>query len=474
MRKNSRNTTALAALLTTLCACTQAPVLDQPRVALADTYREQAPWMAARPADALPRNAWWTLYGDAGLDEMQAQLIKNSPDLEAALAHYRQASAFTDQLRAGLYPTVGASAVAERVRQRAIGSTPATEVNLRGFAAEADYEVDLWGRVSNTLAAGRASEQAAQAELESARQSLQTDLADKYIALRGLDQGIALFRATIEAYARALALTQTRHDGGLSSGLDVSRAQTQLETARSQLAQQIAQRALLEHAIAALTGASPSQFNLPPRLDPLRLPSIPAGLPSELLQRRPDIASAQRRMEAANAAIGVARAAYFPAVTLSAGGGYQSTAAGALIATPNLFWAIGPTLVAPLFDGGRRDAQIAQARAALDESGARYKSVVLGAFVQVEDNLALLNNFRNAVQAQGAALAAARKTLSIASSRYRDGAASYLDVVVAQTMALQVERDALDLDTRQRRASVQLIRALGGGWDAANATARAR
>ena len=247
----------------------------------------------------------------------------------------------------------------------------------------------MWGRIRNQIASGSAAEQAAQADLESARLSLQAQLADNYFALRGLDQEVALFNETVTAYGKALDLTTSRHDGGLASGLDVSRAQTQLDTARSQSAQQVAQRAVLEHAIAALVGASPSQFTLEPRLAAVELPVIPVGVPSELLQRRPDIAAAQRRIMAANANIGVARAAYFPAITLSAAAGYQDSGSGSFIAAPNLFWSIGPSLVKPpLFDAGKRGAQVAQAQAVLEESAARYRSVVLGAFQQVEDRAA--------------------------------------------------------------------------------------
>jgi NodT family efflux transporter outer membrane factor (OMF) lipoprotein len=451
------------ALAVALGGCSFAPRLEVPDVPTAAAYKEAAPWTTANPADTLPRDAWWTLYGDAQLDALQARLLENSPDLAAALARFQQAKAFTDQLRSGLYPTLAGTASARRIRQP--GSAPDT-YGLRTLGVEADYELDLWGRIRNQVAAGSAEEQAAQADLESARLSLQAQLADTYISLRGLDREIALFDATVTAYERALALTKSRHDGGLASGLDVSRAQTQLEVARAQVAQQAAQRAVLEHAIAALVGESPSQFALAPRLAAIDLPAIPVGVPSVLLQRRPDIAAAQRRIMAANANVGVARAAYFPAITLGAAAGYLGSGSGSLIAAPNLFWSIGPSLVLALLDGGRRNAQVAQAKAVLDESGARYRGVVLGAFQQVEDNLALLSHYRTAAEAERAAVAAAQRSLDFATSRYRDGAASYLEVVTSQAAALQTQRDALDLDTRQRRASVQLIRALGGGWEA--------
>ena len=459
------------ALAIALGGCSLAPALKVPDVPTTAAYKEEAPWTPAKPADRLPRDAWWTLYGDAQLDALQARLLENSPDLAAALARYQQARAFTDQLRSGLYPTLAGSANMQRTRQsesrplRVLGPTSPNDYDSRTLGLQADYEFDLWGRIRNQIASGSAAEQAAQADLESARLSLQAQLADNYFALRGLDQEVALFNETVTAYGKALDLTKSRHDGGLASGLDVSRAQTQLDTARAQAAQQVAQRAVLEHAIAALVGASPSQFTLEPRLAAIELPAIPVGVPSELLQRRPDIAAAQRRIMAANANIGVARAAYFPAITLSAAAGYQDSGSGSFFTAPNLFWSIGPSLVLALFDAGKRGAQVAQAQAVLEESGARYRSVVLGAFQQVEDNLALLHHYRAAAEAERSAVAAAQSSLDFATSRYRDGAASYLEVVTSQAAALQTQRDALDLDTRQRRASVQLIRALGGGWE---------
>jgi NodT family efflux transporter outer membrane factor (OMF) lipoprotein len=472
MRKSSASLLVLLAAAA-LGGCSFAPRLDIPDVPTASAYKEEAPWTRAAPSDQLPREAWWTLYADADLDALQARLVAGSPDLAAALARYQQAKAFTDQLRSGFYPTVVASANAQRVRQsqqkplRVLGPLSPDEYSSVTLGAEVDYEFDLWGRIRNQVASGAATEAASRADLENARLSLQAQLADDYIALRGLDQEVALFDATVTAYGKALELTQSRHGGGIASGLDVSRAETQLESARSQVSQQKAQRAVIEHAIAALIGESPSRFTLEPRIAQINLPSIPPGVPSTLLQRRPDIAAAQRRIMAANANIGVARAAYFPDITLSAPVGYQSSGIGPLIAAPNLFWSIGPTLLLTVFDAGKRDAQVAQARAVLDENAAVYRGVVLGAFQQVEDNLALLNHYRAAAKAEKAAVDAAQRSLDFATSRYRDGAASYLEVVTAQAATLEAQRDALDLDTRQRRASVQLVRALGGGWYAA-------
>lgn len=449
--------------------CSMAPPLKTPEVDVAQNYKETAPWMVAQPADELPRGSWWKLYGDAELDALEDKLIANSPDLAAAVARYAQAEAYTTQLRSGLFPTLDAAASGQRNRQsenrplRTNGAGP-DQYGAYSLGVQANYEVDLWGRVLNIVASGRATADAEKADLESTRLSLQAELAQNYIALRGLDQQIALLRDTVAAYSKALDLIKVRHDGGIAPGLDVARAQTQYDTAQSQVEQSLAQRALTEHAIAALVGASVSDFSIAPRMEEIALPAIPVGVPSTLLQRRPDIAAAQRRVAAANASIGVAKAAFFPSLTLSGVLGYQSTSLGNLIAAPNTFWAIGPSVLLNLFDTGKRKAQVAQAQAVLDETGAQYRGVVIGAFQQVEDNLALLNHYTTAAASQQSAAAAARQSLDFAMSRYREGAASYLDVTTSQTAALQTQRDLLDLNTRRLQASVQLIRAVGGGW----------
>lgn len=461
----------LLALL--LGGCSFAPPLAVPEISPAvGEFKEEKLWVPAQPADSLPRDAWWTLYGDAALDALQKRLIANSPDLAAALARYQQAIAFNAQIRAALFPTIDASADAQRIRQsekkplRVRGPNSPDIYNDFSLGVEANYELDLWGRIRNQVSSAAASERAAQADLESARLSLQAQLADYYLMLRGLDQENSLLNDTVTAYAKALDMTRTRHDGGIASGLDVARAQTQYDTARSQASQTLAARALIEHAIAALVGEPASTFAIVPQRTEIRLPNVPAGMPSTLLQRRPDIAAAQRRIEAANAQIGVARAAYFPSVMLGAVFGYQSSDSGDFIKAPNRFWAIGPSLVLSLFDAGRRQAEVARTEAALDELGASYRSVALAAFQQVEDNLALLKHYHTALAAEQSAAAAAQRSLDFATSRYREGAISYLEVVSSQTAALDAQRAALDINTRQLRASVQLIRALGGGWSA--------
>ncbi len=455
-----------------LSGCSLAPKLTLPDVPVAAAYKEESPpWTSAQPADGLSRGDWWTMYGDADLDALQKRLIEHSPDLAAALARYNQAKAFSDQLRSGLFPSLALGAGVERDGLsnnrplRAAGSS--NDYNSFTVGLQAGYELDLWGRIRNEVAAGRAQAQASAADLESARLSLQTELADDYVVLRGLDRQIALLNETVTAYGKALALTQARHDGGVVAGLDVARAQTQLGTSRSLVAQTLALRAVSEHAIAALIGESASEFSIEPRQAAITLPDVPVGVPATLVQRRPDIAAAQRRVAANNANVGVARAAFFPDITLGATLGHQSTATSNWISAPNLFWSVGTSLLFDLFDAGKRKAQVAQARAALDESGSVYRGVVLTAFQQVEDGLALTHNYRTAATEEHSAVTAAQRSLDLSLAQYREGATSYLDVVTSQTVTLQTQLSSLDLDTRELRASVQLIRALGGGWTSA-------
>ncbi len=468
MKANSAPAGVVLAAAAMLSGCALAPPLKLPAVPTAAAYKEAGPWIPAQPADGLSRGDWWKLYGDPDLNALQMRLIEHSPDLAAALSRYDQAKAVSDQMRSGLFPSLALGADTERdglSNMRPLRpANSANNYNSFTVGVQANYELDLWGRIRNEVTAARAEAQAYQADLESARLSLQAQLADDYIVLRGLDQQIALLNETVSAYEKALALTEARHAGGIAAGLDVARAQTQLDTSRSLAEQTLALRAVSEHAIAALIGASASEFSIAPRVTPLTLPQVPVGVPSTLVQRRPDIAAAERRIAASNANVGVARAAFFPAVTLSAALGYQSTQAGNWITAPNTFWSIGPSLLFSLFDAGKRKAQVAQAQAALDESGSLYRGVVLTAFQQVEDSLALTHHYRIAATEEHAAVTAAQRSLDLSLTQYREGATSYLDVVTSQTVTLQSELTALDLDTRELRASVQLIRALGGGW----------
>jgi len=461
---------AIAMLLVAgLSACSLAPAYKAPEVPVAGQYANAAtPWTEAKPADHLDRDGWWKLYGDTRLDDLQTKLLANNATLAAALAHYQQSEAFTKQVRAGLYPTVGLNGNASRNRESDTrplrGATSPSIYDSYTIGAQLDYEVDLWGRVRDTVAAGTAEQAASAADLASARLSLQAQLADSYLQLNGADRQIKVLNESIDAFSRALQLTQSRHEGGIASGLDVARAQTQLSNARSQLTQAQAQRALVLHAIAVLVGDSASQFTLATNDAPVAVPTIPVDVPSVLLQRRPDVAAAERRTAAANARVGIARSAFFPQLTLDGQGGWQSSQWGSIATAPNRFWAIGPSLLLNVFDGGRRKAGVEAAKAATDEAGAQYRAVVLNAFAQVEDNLTLLRDLGTALTDQRAAADAAQRSVDLSLNRYREGAVGYLDVVQAQTAALDARRSVIDLETRQLRASVQLIRALGGGW----------
>jgi len=464
----------LSVLLITLLglgACSLAPEYKAPATPLAAQFRTIGPWTSAQPSDQASRDGWWHIYNDPQLNELQQRLLVNNPDLSAALSHYAQAQAFVTQVESGLFPTVKGIGDFQRDRQSDTkplrSATAASEYNSFTLGGEVDYEVDLWGRVRDSVAAGTDEAQAGKADLASVLLSLQAQLADSYIRLRGLDQQTQLLTQTTEAFSKALNLTQGLHGGGIVSGLDVARARTQLSSAKSQLTQNLAQRALIEHAIAALVGASASEFTLAASTTAIELPVVPVGVPSTLLQRRPDIAASERRIAAANANIGVARAAFFPSITLSAQAGYQSDEYAGLLAAPNLFWAIGPSLVTTLFDAGARQAGVDAAKAATDEAGARYRSVVLGAFQQVEDNLSLIAGLGNALNDQREAANAAQDSENLALARYRQGAVGYLDVVEAQTVALDAQRSVLDLQTRQLSANVGLVKALGGGWTSA-------
>jgi len=459
--------TALALLLG---ACSLAPPLKTPVVPAGDAYKEGGTWTQAQPADRLPRDSWWTLYGSPELDALQTQLIAANPTLAAAFANYAQARALADQARAGLFPTLGLNAGVQRARESVnaplISSAAPRYFDTNVLGGSVSYELDLWGQIRNEVKAGEANAAAAAADLENARLSLIAQLVNDYIQLRSLDRSSKILDDTVVAYSRALVITEQRHGAGIAPGLDVSQAQTQLDAARSQAAQTLAQRALMEHAIAALLGVSASTFSIERAIVDIQQPQIPTGIPATLLQRRPDIAAAQRRMMAANANIGVARAAYYPSLTLGGSGGVESTSFSNWLTAPSTFWAIGPNALLSVFDGGLRKAQVAQARAEFDASAANYRGTVVGAFQQVEDGLATLNYDSKAARQEKAAVDAAQRTLDFSLALYVQGAVDYLTVVTSQTALLQTQLQALNLDTLQLQASVNLILALGGGWEA--------
>jgi len=457
--------TVTVALL--VSACSLAPAYAPPATPVAAAFKEQGPWTPAQPADAQPRGQWWAMFSDPVLDDLEARAETANASLAAAVAAYDQARALAAQARAGLTPEIDGNASAFRQRRSdhaplRVGGADGYSTNQIG--ASVAYELDLWGRLRNLASASGDRAQASAADLRSMRLSLQAEVADDYLALRGLDAQRRLLETTTVAYARALELTQIRHTGGATAGLDVARAETQLSTAKAQVADLAAQRALMEHAIAALVGESASNFSLPPVETALPQPKVAVSAPSVLLQRRPDIAAAERRAAAANADIGVARAALFPALTIDGSAGWQSAGGVNLLQAPNTVWMVGPQLVGAIFDGGRRKAGVAASRAAFEQAGANYRGVVLNAFRDVEDQMALANQLAAEAKDATDAVVSARRSVDLAQIRYRQGVATYLDVVTAQTAALIAEQASIQINTRRLQASVNLTRALGGAW----------
>lgn len=457
----------LAALA--LCGCDLAPNYQVPSTPVVPaSFKETGPWTKATPEDALPKGAWWKIYADKALDDLEARLDAGNPNLAAALARYDQARAFVAEAQSAEYPLIGTDDSFTKNRQS--DNRPLRSKNQPDFygadtvGAAVNYELDVWGQIRNEVEAGEAEAQAQAAETEFVRLSLEANLANAYFDLRESDAQTQLLTQTVDAYGRALQMTQQRHEGGIASGLDVGRAQTQLSDARARLSQAEAQRALYEHAIASLVGEPATSFSLAPQVVDFKVPNVPTGIPSSLLQRRPDIAAAERKVAAANAEIGVARAAFFPQITLSAAGGFQNTGQPGLLTAPNLFWTVGPNLAMTLFDAGAHQAELDIAKAEHNEAAQAYRAQVLQAFQDVEDNLALLNHLAAAAKDEGDAVKSANRTADLSLARYRLGAVNYLDVVTAQTAALDAQLGALDIATRRLAASVRLIKALGGGW----------
>ncbi|MBV8635606.1 MAG: efflux transporter outer membrane subunit [Burkholderiaceae bacterium] len=461
-------TCLLFALGPLLGGCSLAPAYHAPAVSITDDAWKDTPWRTACPADDAPKGQWWRIYHDAQLDRLEEQVERGNPDLAAALARFEQAQAYTGQLRSGLYPGVDSGAGLTDNRQsdnrplRGANQPNVYDANSAGIGA--NFNLDLWGRVRSLVATGNAEAQASAADVENVRLGLQAQLAQDYIALRGVDAQAKLLEDTIAAYSQALALTARRHDGGIASGLDVARAETQLRSMRAEAAELASQRALYEHAIASLTGTAAMDFSIPISQQDLAVPGVPVGIPSALLQRRPDVAAAERRAAAANSMIGAARAAFYPDFSLSASYGFQNTGEAGLLTAPNTYWTLGPGMIFNLFDAGRREAKLTESRASFEQASAQYRSIVLAAFQQVQDDLSKLKFDRQGELEQDAAAEAAGVTLQLAGNRYREGAVNYLEVVTAQAAALAAKRNALELHNRQLRNSVDLIRALGGGW----------
>ena len=438
------------------------PALDMPT-----TYKEIGAWKTATPQSIDSQQPWWNNYRDSTLSALVEQANQANQTIHQAEAQYRQARALTDAARAGFSPTVGLNTGAVRGLSNTNGNINLGNDYTLGLGAS--WEPDLWGSVRRSVEAGQAASQASADDLAAARLSIQAALAQDYLQLRVTDLLIDLYAQTTAAYAKALTLAQHQYAAGVALRSDVALAESQLKTTQAQGVDLQAQRSLMEHAIAVLTSQAPADFTLPAATltaDQLgqHLPAIPVGLPSDLLERRPDIASAERRVAVANANIGVARAAFFPTVILSGSGGFNSASLAALFNTPSRVWSLGAALAQSLFDGGLRKARSAQAVAAYDAAVALYKQTVLSGLQQVEDNLALLRTLDHETGLQDQAVQAAQLAERLVLSQYRAGTASYLAVVTAQTLSLANQRTAVQLRGRQLAASVALVTALGGGW----------
>ena len=469
---NSRLLVAALGLAGMLGGCSLAPDYHRPATTPpADSYKELGAWQSAQPADTLPRGQWWSLFRDDQLDSLEARVTNSNQDLKAAFARLQQARAQMRYVRASYMPTITGSASATRNRSsvNAPQYSVAKPANNNDLLLESDlsYEIDVFGRVRNSVAAARATAQASAADLAVIDLSLHSELAMDYFTLRSEDAQQALLDETVVQYTRALDLNQNLYDGGAAPLADVAQAQAQLQTARTQAEDVRLRRAQTEHAIAVLVDVPASTFHLAPDPLPLQVapPPLNPGLPSTLLERRPDVAAAERRVAAANASIGVARAAYFPVFSLSAVLGVESQSGFNLLTAPSTLWSLGPSALLTLFDGGRRHAQTDQARAAYDEQVANYRTTVNTAYSEVEDWIAALRQLERENTSELAAVAATGTELEQANYRYKAGAATYLEVVIAENASLAAQLSAADIQVRRMNASVLLVKALGGGWD---------
>jgi len=471
----------LMLLIIALEGCTVGPKYVRPTTPTTPSYKEEAPasfkesgqWQPAHPGDQANRGNWWEIFGDAELNQLEEQVATSNQNLKVYEARFREARAAIRFNRAAQFPTISTSPSASYVKSSDFSqSFPSKiqEASTGSFVLPFDlsYELDLWGRVRRSVAAAREEAQASDADYETAKLSLEAELALDYFELRSADAQKQLLDDTVKAYTDNLQLTLNRFKGGVAPKADVAQAQTQLDTTRVQDTDVTVQRAQFEHAIAILIGKPPADFSLPAAPLNSQLPSIPIGLPSELLQRRPDIAAAERRVAEANQQIGIARAAYFPTVTLGATAGFAGTQGSNWFTWPSGFWAVGPALAQTLFDGGRRRATSESARANYDATVATYRQTSLTAFQEVEDNVAALRILENEAKQQQEAVASAKDTLQLFTNRYKGGVDTYLQVITAQTTELANERNAIDIERRRIDASVLLIKALGGGWTESN------
>jgi NodT family efflux transporter outer membrane factor (OMF) lipoprotein len=463
--------TAMACVALT-AGCSFAPKYARPDVETSAKFKEIAGWKIAQPRDAIPRGKWWQVFSDSELNGLENNVANQN--VAAALANFLAARAVLKQTRSQYFPLITSSPAATRSRISSPPSpanptsTPFT-LNQYTLPIDASWELDLWGRIRNSVKANSLEAQASLADLEGVRLSVRAEIAADYFQIRVLDSQRELLDATVLAYQESLKLTQVQQRTGIAAGQDVEQAETQLNTARAQLTDLGIQRAQLEHAIATLLGKSASAFSIPGKQLGAKPAIIPVGVPSQLLERRPDIAAAERRVAEANAKIGVARAAYFPTVSLGGSGGFQGASLVNIASGPALIWSVGGTLAQTLFDAGKSRAVTEQARAVYLGTVANYRQTVLAAFQEVEDDLSTLRILSRELQQQNEAVASSRRYLKLAEERYKSGIDTYLNVITAQTTLLNNQRTALNLRMQQMTASVQLIKALGGGWDGLHA-----
>ncbi len=458
-----------------LFSCAVGPNYVRPSAAVPPQYREMKGWKIAQPGDTAIKGAWWQLFDDPLLNSLETGITITNQNIVQAEAQYRQALALVKAARANYFPTVtaGSSYTRSRTSGKAAPVTSSGIFSNYSLPVDAAWDLDVWGRVSRTVEASRASAQASEADLESARLSARTSLAQNYFQLRALDTQKKILDDTVISYRESLKLTKNLYAGGVVSRADVLQAETQLKTTQAQAIDTGVQRAQLEHAIALLVGKPASELSIPfsplAASTPLKLPEIPVGLPSELLERRPDIASAERSVAAANARIGVAEAAFYPTITLSASAGFQSSSFSHWLEWPSRFWSVGPAIAESIFEGGLRRALTEEARAAYDANVAFYRQTVLSGFQQVEDNLAALRVLDDEAGAQADAVKASSQTVEVITNQYKAGIVSYLNVINAQTIALNNERTAAQIMGNRLTAAVLLIKALGGGWNVSRA-----
>jgi len=460
---------AIAALVS---GCMVGPDYVRPSAPTSAAFKESEGWKVAEPRDDAPRGEWWQPFGDSDLDVLMPQVNVSNQTVLAAAAAVREARAAVEAARAGLFPTIGGSFTAARSSRNSGTGVPngvnASSANSYNAALDLSWEIDLWGRVRRGIEASEATAQATAGDLAGAQLSAQALLAQSYFLLRVEDVQIQLLDDTVAAYQKALTLTTNQYKAGTAARGDVAQAEAQLKSTLAQVYDAKITRAQLEHAIAVLVGKPPAALDITPKSFIAIFPGVPPTLPSELLERRPDIAASERRVASANAQIGVAQAAYYPSLSLAATGGLQSSAIGNLLSLPNRYWSIGASLAETIFDAGLRDAQKAEAVATYDQTVATYRSTVLNAFQEVEDNLVALGLLETEAAVQDDAVKASREATTIALNQYKAGTANYLAVVVLQAAQLNNERTALAILGRRLTANVGLIKALGGGWSAAS------